>query len=137
MKVNWPDDARAARRRPSSVREPSRAGVVRSQLRSLLFQPANLEPGINEEPEQNALLRRHLGGRRRRADDVGATGIIPTALADIEAALVGHTLAAALANIEAALSSPSSPSARRRSRRAGGQASVARVAPRVDGERAR
>ena len=85
------------------------------------------------------MLRRQLGDRRRRADDVGATGIIPTALADIEAALVGRALAAALADIETTLF--------RRTLVAVGateilveravEASVARVAPRVDGERAR
>jgi hypothetical protein len=85
------------------------------------------------------LLRRQLGDRHRRADDVGATGIIPTALACIEAALIGRALAATLADIETALV--------RRTLVAVGaaaellewpvEASVARVAPRVDGERAR
>ena len=80
-----------------------------------------------------------VGGRRRRADDVGATGIIPTALADIEAAFIGRALAAALADIKTTFF--------RRTLVAVGAAEillerpveegVARVAPRVDGERAR
>ena len=89
------------------------------------------------------MLRRQLGGRRRRADDVGATGIIPTALADIEAALVGRALAAALAaalaNIEAAFVCCTlvAVGATEILVERAVEASVARVAPRVDGERAR
>ena len=85
------------------------------------------------------MLRRHLGGRRRRADDVGATGIIPTALADIEAAFIGRALAAALADIKAALVGRAlvAVCAAEELVERAVEASVARVAPRVDGERAR
>ena len=84
------------------------------------------------------MLRRHLGGRRRRADDVGVA-ILTAALANFQAALVGRAVAAALADIETTIV--------RRTHVAVGateilleravEASVARFAPRVDGERAR
>ena len=85
------------------------------------------------------MLRRQLGGRRRRADDVGATGIIPTALADIKAALIDRALAAALANIEAAFVCCTlvAVGATEILVERAVETSVARVAPRVDGERAR
>ena len=84
------------------------------------------------------MLRRHLGGRRRRADDVGVA-IQSAALADIEAALVGRALAAALANIEAAFVCCTlvAVGATEILVERAVEASVARVAPRVDGERAR
>ena len=77
--------------------------------------------------------------RRRRADDVGATGIIPTALADIKAALIDRALAAALANIEAAFVCCTlvAVGATEILVERAVETSVARVAPRVDGERAR